>query len=411
MHVQACVVGAGVVGLAVARALAMRGQEVVVLEAARAVGSATSSRNSEVVHAGLYYEPGSLKAAMCVAGRHALYAYCDARGVQYKRCGKLIVAARAEETAQLELIRARAETNGVDDLRLLSGAEARELEPEVRCHAALLSPSTGVVDSHAFLAALQADAEAHGATIVLDAAVRGGRAASAGDGAGDGVGAAVVLDVAGEELACDRVVNAAGLHAPALARAIAAGGAGGGARGAGAAAGAAAAAAPASHFAKGSYFALEGQRPPFSRLVYPVPDPSGAGLGVHATVDLGGAVRFGPDVEWLPERLGCAEGAPLADERAAAEAAYAVDGARAAGFYGAVRRYWPALRDGALMPDYSGIRPKLAPAAAGASDFLLAGPRAHGVAGLLHMLGMESPGLTASLALAERAAHELLGEG
>ena len=426
MQVQTCVVGAGVVGLAVARALALAGQEVVVLEAARAVGTGTSSRNSEVVHAGLYYAQGSLKARACVDGRRRLYEYCDSRGVEYRRCGKLIVATSDAERALLEGILGAGEANGVEGLRLVSAEEACELEPELRCvGGALLSPATGIVDSHGLMLALQGDAEAGGAVVALESAVE---AAEVVRGSGGGSGSGIALQVGGERLLCERVVNAAGLHAPALAAAL---------RGAGAAH---AAQVPVARFARGCYFALQGQPSPFTRLVYPVPDPTGAGLGVHATVDLGGLTRFGPNVEWLDDdgdggvdggvgaqfRFGGAaaaaaggggpaEGgwgaAALAAERAAVERAYVVDPAGADSFYGAVRRYWPALRDGALAPDYAGIRPKLARRGAAAEDFRVVTEAQHGVRGLVHLFGIESPGLTASLALADHVARALLADG
>lgn len=357
-RVECVVVGAGVVGLAVARALALAGREVVVLEKADAVGTETSSRNSEVVHAGIYYPAGSLMARLCVEGRRRLYAYCEARGVPHRRCGKLIVATNAEEAGRLETIRLRAAENGVTDLKPLTAAEVRELEPELATAGALLSPSTGIVDSHAYMQALLADAEAAGAMLALLSPLETARVTAQG----------FELTVGGAEptvLACDRLVNAAGLHAPALARRIE---------------GMPEASIPPAHYAKGNYFTLA--RPaPFRRLVYPVPVPGG--LGTHLTLDLGGQARFGPDVEWVDT------------------IDYRVDPARAASFYGAIRRYWPGLPDGALEPGYSGIRPKIVPQGAPAQDFVVQGPGDHGVAGLVNLFGIESPGLTASLAIAE----------
>ena len=352
------VVGAGVVGLAVARALALAGREVLVLEAAEGIGTETSSRNSEVIHAGIYYPAGSLMARTCVAGKHALYAYCIERGIAHRRCGKLIVATSAAEGQQLAGIRARAAANGVADLKLLSAAEAVALEPNLRCTAALLSPSTGIVDSHGFMLALQGDAENAGAMFAFRSPVLGGRAEAGG----------IVLGVGGAEpmtLACGLVVNSAGLHAPALARAIA---------------GMPAGLVPTPYYAKGNYFTLSG-RSPFSRLIYPVPVPGG--LGVHLTIDLGGQARFGPDVEWI-------DGID-----------YTVDPHRADVFYDAVRRYWPGLKQGALQPGYAGIRPKIVPPSVARQDFVVQGPETHGIAGLINLFGIESPGLTASLALAE----------
>jgi L-2-hydroxyglutarate oxidase LhgO len=357
-RVECVVIGAGVVGIAVARALAQAGREVLVLEAAEGIGTETSSRNSEVIHAGIYYPRGSLMARLCVQGKHMLYDFCRTRGVAHRNCGKLIVATDAAEAERLEAIRQGAAANGVEDLRLLTAAEARAMEPALACTAALVSPSTGIVDSHAYMLTLQGEAEAAGALFVFHSPVSGGRAAADG----------ITLDVGGAEpmtLHASRVINAAGLHAPALARAIA---------------GMPAERVPTAYYAKGSYFTLAG-RAPFSRLVYPVPVPGG--LGVHLTIDLGGQARFGPDVEWIdtPE--------------------YAVDPARADSFYAAIRRYWPALPDGALQPGYAGVRPKIVPPGGGRQDFVVQGPEAHGLAGLINLFGIESPGLTAAIALAD----------
>ncbi len=365
-RVECVVIGAGVIGLAVARALAQAGREVLVLEAAEAIGTETSSRNSEVIHAGIYYPQGSLMARACVAGRRALYAYCAERGVAARACGKLIVAATAEEAEKLRAIQARAEANGVEGMRLLSAREAVALEPNLTCTAALLSPSTGILDSHAYMLALQGDAEAAGAVFAFHCEVLQGRATATGP----------ELSVGGVEpmrLACRLVVNAAGLGAPGLARRII---------------GMPEAMIPTPYYAKGSYFTLSG-RSPFSRLIYPVPVPGG--LGVHLTIDLAGQARFGPDVEWVP--------APE----------YRVDPARAEGFYEAVRRYWPGLADGALLPGYAGVRPKIVPPGAPGQDFVIQGPEAHGVAGLVNLFGIESPGLTASLALADAVTARAAG--
>ena len=357
-EIDTAVIGAGVVGLAVARALALDGREVVVLEAESAIGTATSSRNSEVIHAGIYYAPGSLKARLCVRGKELLYAYCDAHGVPYRRCGKLIVATSNEQLGEMQAIREKAAANGVHDLRVLSRGEALGREPALDCVAALESPSTGVIDSHALMLSLQGDAEAHGAMLALRSPVTGGRIA------GDGI----ELDVAGDEpmrLKARRVVNSAGLHAQALARALQ---------------GFPPGQVPPAHYAKGNYYALAG-RSPFSRLIYPIPEAHG--LGVHLTLDLGGQARFGPDVEWV-ERLD-----------------YGVDPRRAECFYGAIRAYWPALPDGALSPAYAGIRPKLHGPGEAARDFMIQGPAEHGIPGLVNLFGIESPGLTASLAIGE----------
>ena len=357
-RVDCVVVGAGVVGLAVARALALAGREVLVLEAAEGIGTETSSRNSEVIHAGIYYPAGSLMARTCVAGKHALYAYCAERGIAHRRCGKLIAATDGNEAAQLTHIKARAEANGVGDMALLTAPEAQELEPNLRCTAALFSPSTGIIDSHGFMLALQGDAENAGAVFAFHSPVLGGCASAGG----------IELDVGGAEamtLACDLLVNSAGLHAPALAHGIA---------------GMPAAAIPTPYYAKGNYFTMSG-RSPFSRLIYPV--PVAGGLGVHLTIDLGGQARFGPDVEWI-EAID-----------------YTVQPARADVFYDAVRKYWPGLKAGALQPGYAGIRPKIVPPSVAKQDFCVQGPAAHGIPGLLNLFGIESPGLTAALALAE----------
>jgi L-2-hydroxyglutarate oxidase LhgO len=355
--IDCVVIGAGVVGLAVARALALEGREVVVLEAADAIGMETSSRNSEVIHAGIYYPAGSLKARFCVEGKHFLYAYCAERGIPHRRCGKMIVATRPGQDAYLDKLRAQAIANGVDDLRLVDGAAARAIEPELACDAALLSPSTGIIDSHSLMLAYQGDAEAHGAMVAFLSPVLGGEVRNDG----------IDLRVGGAEpttLRARLVVNAAGLGAQAVASSIA---------------GIPAARVPPLHYAKGNYFSLAG-RSPFSRLVYPVPEAGG--LGVHISIDLAGQARFGPDVEWIED------------------IAYDVDPRRADGFYAEVRRYWPGLRDGALQPAYSGIRPKLGPAGTPAADFVVEGPEDHGVPGLVNLFGIESPGLTASPAIA-----------
>ncbi|MCK8783799.1 NAD(P)/FAD-dependent oxidoreductase [Roseomonas sp. NAR14] len=363
-EVDCIVVGAGVVGLAVARTLALAGREVLVLEAAEGIGTETSSRNSEVIHAGIYYPAGSLMARCCVEGKKRLYRYCAERGVPHRNCGKLIVATDAAEAERLEGIKGRAAANGVDDMRLLSREEALAMEPALHCTAALLSPSTGIIDSHAYMLALQGDAENAGATFVFHSPVTGGRIA------GDGI----EVEVGGAEpmaLRCRTLVNSAGLHAPALARSLA---------------GMPEALVPPAYFAKGNYFTLAG-RSPFSRLIYPVPVPGG--LGTHLTIDLGGQARFGPDVEWV-DRI-----------------EYEVEPARGALFYDAIRRYWPGLKDGALQPGYSGIRPKTVPPGAPGQDFVIQGERVHGIPGLLHLFGIESPGLTASLAIAELVRAEL----
>jgi L-2-hydroxyglutarate oxidase LhgO len=357
-QVECVVVGAGVIGLAIARRLAQAGREVIILEATEGIGTATSSRNSEVIHAGIYYAAGSMMARMCVSGKQALYEYCREHGVPHRNCGKLIVATTPAEALRLQSIKTRAEANGVCDLQAVSGDTARRLEPALNCEAALLSPSTGIIDSHAFMLALRGDAEQAGASCafhspLLRAKAQAGR---------------IEIEVGGDapmSLGCRLLVNAAGLNAPALARAIE---------------GMPIGLIPPAYLAKGNYFSCTA-RAPFSHLIYPVPEPGG--LGVHLTLDMAGQARFGPDVEWV-ETID-----------------YAVDPARAERFYPAIRRYWPTLPDGALMPSYSGIRPKIVPPAVAVQDFLIQGPGEHGVDGLINLFGIESPGLTSSLAIAD----------
>ena len=366
--VDAVVIGAGVVGLAVGRALARSGLETIVLERANAIGTGTSSRNSEVIHAGLYYPAGSLKARLCVAGREQLYSFCEAHGVGHRRCGKLVVATSSDQHDALRATQARAAANGVR-LQWLDADAARALEPALQCTAALLSPDTGVVDSHALMLALQGDLEAAGGALALQSPASGVRREHD----------RLVVDVGGESpmpLAARVVVNAAGLWAPGLAARMP---------------DLAEAQRPRGFHAKGNYFSLAG-RAPFSRLIYPVPEQ--AGLGVHLTLDLAGQARFGPDVQWLPP------GAPD-------DIDYRVDPSRADVFYDAIRRYWPALRDGALQPAYSGVRPKLQGPGEAAADFVLQGPADHGIAGLVNLFGIESPGLTASLAIADEVLARL----
>jgi L-2-hydroxyglutarate oxidase LhgO len=356
--VECVVIGAGVIGLAVARRLAQSGREVIVLEAAEGIGTITSSRNSEVIHAGIYYRSGSLMARMCVNGKRALYRYCHDQGIPHRNCGKLIVATTPKETEKLQSIRAHAEANGVADLQTLTGDAARALEPALYCEAALLSPSTGIIDSHAYMLALRGNAEDAGAAFAFHTPLLGARARAG----------RIALDAGGEapmSLECKLLVNAAGLGATTVARSID---------------GMPVELIPPAYLAKGNYFSCSA-RAPFSHLIYPVPEPGG--LGVHLTLDMAGQARFGPDVEWVDS------------------IDYAVDPVRAERFYPAIRRYWPALPDGALMPSYSGMRPKIVPPAVAVQDFLIQGPKDHGIDGLINLFGIESPGLTSSLAIAD----------
>jgi L-2-hydroxyglutarate oxidase LhgO len=368
-RVDAVVIGAGVVGLAVGRALAQAGHETIVAEAQAGIGQGVSSRNSEVIHAGLYYTPGSLKARLCVRGKELLYALCATHGVEHRRCGKLTVANSEDELRALRGLQDRAAANGVP-VEWLEGERARALEPALRCIAALHSPSTGIVDSHGLMLALQGDLERAGGMVALGSeAVSAQLARRAGE-------PHVLRFADGSELACGRLVNAAALHACALARRFE---------------GLDACFVPREWFAKGNYYALSG-RAPFTHLIYPA--PSDAHLGTHLTLDLGGQAKFGPDIEWL-------------DVQAPEQIDYRVDPARADGFYAEVRRYWPGLPEGALAPSYSGVRPKIHGPHEKAPDFRLDGPALHGVPGLLNLFGIESPGLTSALAIAEVAVSAL----
>ncbi len=355
-RVDCVVIGAGVVGLAIARALALAGREVLILEAEAAIGTGTSARNSEVIHAGIHYPQGSLKARLCVAGRAALYAFCARAGVEHRRCGKLIVASDEGQRDGLDRICQHALANGVNDLALLDQAQLHALEPDLHAVAGLLSPSTGIIDSHGLMLALQGDAQAHGALLALRAPVTAIACEDAG----------LVIEVGGDapmRLHASTLVNSAGHGAPALAARMH---------------GLAPQHVPQAWYAKGSYFSLS-TRTPFRHLVYPLPEPGG--LGVHLTLDLAGRARFGPDVEWV-------DGLD-----------YRLDPTRADRFYAAIRRYWPALPDHALQPAYSGIRPKISGPGQPNADFRIDGPAEHGIAGLVNLFGIESPGLTSSLAI------------
>ena len=363
-RIDCVVIGAGVIGLAIARQLALAGREVVILEKEERFGSGISARNSEVIHAGIYYPQGSAKARLCVVGRGLLYEYCEAHQVPNRRCGKLIVATAPDQESMLDAIRARAAANGADDLRVITAVEAISMEPALRCTAAVLSPSTGIIDSHAYMTALLADAEARGAVLALRSEV------SRAEMRFDGI--RLEATTGGTEVTpvlARAVVNCAGLHAPAVAARFA---------------GLDGRFVPHPHFAKGNYYSLAAKAP-FSRLVYPLPEPGG--LGVHLTLDLAGQAKFGPDVEWLS----------TVD---AADIDYDVDPRRADRFYAEVRKYWPALPDRALQPAYAGVRPKILPPGQDA-DFVIQGPETHGHPGLVNLFGIESPGLTASLAIAQ----------
>ena len=366
--VQCIVVGAGAVGLAVARALALSGREVMVVEAESQIGTGVSSRNSGVIHAGIYYEPGSLKARVCVEGKHALYQFCREHGVSHERTGKLIVATDDSQLSALRDLRRRAQRNGVDDLEYLSADEVKALEPVVSCRGALLSPSTGIVDPHEIMLALQGDAETHGVMVVLNTPCISGSVWADG----------IRVTFGGHDpmtLHCRVLVNCASLGAQALAMRIE---------------GLAPDTVPPLYYAKGNYFSLAG-RSPFRRLIYPV--PSDAWLGVHVGLDLTGRCKFGPDIHWV-------DGID-----------YDVDNSQLQSFYASIRRYWPELPDGSLQPDYTGVRPKLYPKGEPARDFLIQTRAEHGVRGLINLYGIESPGLTSSLGIgryvADLATREL----
>jgi L-2-hydroxyglutarate oxidase LhgO len=362
--IDCLVVGAGVIGLAIARALARAGREVVILEAEQAIGTGISSRSSEVIHAGIYYPTGLAKTQACIAGKERLYRFCEEYQVPHRRCGKLLVATGEAELPKLEAIRAQATANGVHDLRSLSAAEARALEPQLSCVAAVISPSTGIVDSAAFMNALLGDAEAHGAMLALGTPFLGGAVENE----------SIVVETGGIEpmmLRARLLINAAGLAAQTVARSLR---------------GMPEGKIPRLHLAKGNYYSLAG-RAPFSRLIYPMPEEGG--LGVHLTLDIGGQARFGPDVEWVDE------------------IDYRVDPQRAGGFYAAIRRYWPDLREGTLQPAYAGIRPKIERPGGPATDFMIQTSVSHGIASLVNFFGVESPGLTSSLAIAEGVLAQL----
>ncbi len=355
-EIDCVVAGAGAIGLAVARELAQAGRDVLILESEEAFGRGVSSRSSEVIHAGMYYPAGSLRAQLCVEGKWLLYDFMNKHNVAHTNCGKLIVACEVDEVATLDGIIAKGAVNGVDDLEMLDQRQARALEPELSCVAAVLSPSTGMMDSAGIMLALLGEAENAGATLATRSPVAGGRVG----------GTQIEIDVGGAEpmtVGCNLFVNSTSLNAPLLASRLQ---------------GLDAAHVPTAYYGKGSYFSIAGKAP-FNRLIYPCPVVGG--LGVHLTIDVGGQARFGPDVEWV------------------AEPDYNVDPARGDEFYGLVRRYWPGLPDGALQPSYAGVRPKIVPPGKQTQDFRIDGPQVHGVPGLINLFGMESPGLTSSLAI------------
>jgi len=358
--VECVVIGAGVIGLAVARALALQGREVIILESESKIGVGTSSRNSGVIHAGIYYDTGSFKASLCVKGKAALYHYCETRGISFKRCGKLIIATNDRQIDKLRTLHQKAKDNSVTDLILQDQETTLEMEPELNAVASLFSPSTGLIDSHELMLSYQGDAEANGAMIAFNSPVIDGKISNPH----------IWLNVGGNTpttIKCKNVFNCGGLHAQKIARSLE---------------GFPADQVPETHYAKGNYFSLIGQNP-FKHLIYPIPDE--AGLGVHLTLDLGGQARFGPDVEWIDE------------------ISYEVNPGRGEKFYEAVRNYWPGLENDSLRPDYSGIRPKLKGKGNPPSDFVFHGPSVHGVQGLVNLFGIESPGLTASLSIADQA--------
>ncbi|KAL3799614.1 hypothetical protein ACHAWO_008930 [Cyclotella atomus] len=390
-HIQSAVIGAGVVGLSVARSLACSHNHEVLIIEQNAMGSGISSRNSEVIHAGIYYDKDTmpLKSRLCVDGKKMMYKYCEERDVPYKRCGKLIVASDVEQReVGLPKLIEYAKRNGVDDLKTLSKEDVSAIEPNVVCEGAVLSPSTGIVDSHTLMTSLLGDAEECGATLASHRKVDGGYILPGANGKSG----SIVLNVDGSEIQCDNVVVCAGLASDKIAADILSSITKG--------ANEVQQPLPKQYFAKGNYFKLENQKSPFGRLIYPLPDPKG-GLGIHATIDLAGSTKFGPDVQWL-DHDNIARPDEMID--------FSVDAARADLFYDAIRKYWPDLEDGNIVTDYAGIRPKLLHPnfhMTGCKDFVIAGKEAHGVSGLVVLLGIESPGLTSSLEIGEYVAKML----
>lgn len=361
---ECVVIGAGVIGLAIARALAMAGREVIVLESENDIGTHTSSRNSEVIHAGIYYPAGSLKAELCVSGRRMLYDFCEQRRIPFQRTGKLIVGVNSDDVTRLHAIAAKAAANGVDDLEWLDGKTVNRREPVLKCDSALWSPSTGIVDSHTFMLSLRADIEGADGIVVMQSRVQSVQVQEKGfeltTGSHDTY-----------KIRCSKLINSAGLWAPDVARRID---------------GLAVEYIPQSRFAKAHYFAYQG-RSPFNTLVYPL--PTDGGLGIHATLDLAGQARFGPDVEWTDD------------------IDYSFDDSRKGRFLAAIREYFPGVVDERLVPAYTGIRPKLSGPGEAPADFVIQGESIHGVVGLVNLFGIESPGLTSALPLADMVSHSL----
>jgi L-2-hydroxyglutarate oxidase LhgO len=359
-NIECTVIGAGVVGLAIARSLALQGREVIILESESSIGTGTSSRNSEVIHAGIYYETGSLKAKLCVKGKSVLYEYCKTRGVPFKRCGKMIVATHNGQIDRLKILQQKAIDNNVTDLIWQDQKTTLEMEPALNATASLFSPSTGLIDSHALMLSYQGEAEANGTVIAYNTPVLSGEITGSG----------ILLHAGGKTpmtIKSTAVFNCGGLNAQRIAASLK---------------GFPSEHVPETHYAKGNYFSLNDKNP-FTHLIYPIPEE--AGLGVHLTLDLGGQARFGPDVEWI-DKIN-----------------YNVDPSRGNKFYGAIRDYWPGLRDNTLLPGYSGIRSKLKGKGNAPMDFVFSGPSSHGVQGLVNLFGIESPGLTSSLLIADEA--------
>lgn len=356
--VNTVIVGAGVIGLAIARALAAQDTDVLILEEKHLFGSETSSRHSEVIHAGIYYPKHSLKAQLCTRGKSLLYDYCDKYAIQHNRIGKIIVATNAEQVDELGAINVRAQNNGVTDLQTLSGAQVSALEPEINAHAGLLSPSTGIVDSHGYMLSLLGNAQSNGAMIAYNTKVEKILQRRPGF-------EVIVSGADDMQFTCKHLINAAGHGACTLANATQ---------------GLAQQHIPEARYAKGNYFRLQ-TKSPVSRLIYPVPEPGG--LGVHITLDQAGQARFGPDVQWQKSLN------------------YDIDTSRSANFYAAIRRYWPALKDNDLVPDYAGVRPKIAFNTQVHEDFVIQGSATHAIDGLINLFGIDSPGITSSLAIAE----------